>query len=326
VALSASVASATANVKFIIAEDNATPFFIGSEKLVGVSTAMSTAATDNAAISSLLDAALSKKYDNATITAWRRLMGSSSTLVASAGPALSGEIKCFVGDDGSVVGLQYGSAVVCQSSSRVVNVKIGTNYLSNIKVRSFFFFLQYENGLTPLFLTLFLSLSRRRHPSYSLSTLTISVSSSSSFSLSISQVVLGKNAMIAGLQFIVTNGISGTSTSTYCGTKNGLSAYIGRAGKAVGALGGTCSTVTTVGRRRLSQNNNSTSTPGLVGSTFTSIVTPAPQGSNDSPPFSPGTTFIVNGNPVTPSNATNGTISGRRLRMRRVLLTASLEN
>jgi hypothetical protein len=139
VALSASVASATANVKFIIAEDNATPFFIGSEKLVGVSTAMSTAATDNAAISSLLDAALSQKYDNATITAWRRLMGSSSTLVASAGPALSGEIKCFVGDDGSVVGLQYGSAVVCQSSSRVVNVKIGTDYLSNIKVSSFSF-------------------------------------------------------------------------------------------------------------------------------------------------------------------------------------------
>jgi len=140
VALSASIASATANVKFIIAEDNVTPFFIGSEKLVGVSTAMSTAATDNAAISSLLDATLSKKYDNATITAWRRLMGSSSTLVASAGPALSGEIKCFVGDDGSVVGLQYGSAVVCESSSRVVNVKIGTNYLSNIKVSSFFSF------------------------------------------------------------------------------------------------------------------------------------------------------------------------------------------
>ena len=136
-ALSASVASATANVKFIIAEDNATPFFIGSEKLVGVSTAMSTAATDNAAISSMLDAALSNKYDNATITAWRRLMGSSSTLVASAGPALSGEIKCFVGDDGSVVGLQYGSAVVCKTSSRVVNVKIGTNFLSNIKVSIF---------------------------------------------------------------------------------------------------------------------------------------------------------------------------------------------
>ena len=167
-ALSASIASATANVKFIIAEDNVTPFCIGSEKLVGVSTAMSTAATDNAAISSLLDATLSKKYDNATITAWRRLMGSSSTLVASAGPALSGEIKCFVGNDGSVVGLQYGSAVVCQSSSRVVNVKIGTNYLSNIKASSFFF-LQYENGFTPLFLRVFLSLSRRRHPSHSLS-------------------------------------------------------------------------------------------------------------------------------------------------------------
>jgi hypothetical protein len=322
VALSASVASATANVKFIIAEDNSLPFFIGSEKLVGVSTAMSTAATDNAAISSLLDAALSKKYDNATITAWRRLMGSSSTLVASAGPALSGEIKCFVGDNGSVVGLQYGSAVVCQSSSRVVNVKIGTNYLSNIKVSIFSFsakavsrrcFSRYFRLCLAIALTLSLNS-------------TISVSSSSSFSPSISQVVLGPNAMIAGLQFIVTNGISGTSTSTYCGTKNGLSAYIGRAGKAVGALGGTCSTGTTVGRRRLSQNNNSTSTPGLVGSTFTSIVTPAPQGSNDSPPFSPSTTFTIDGKTVSGGNVTNGTAAGRRLRMRRALLAASLEN
>ena len=129
--------------------------------------------------------------------------------------------------------------------------------------------------------------------------------------------------MIAGLQFIVTNGISGTSTSTYCGTKNGLSAYIGRAGKAVGALGGTCSPASAAVRRRLAQNN-STSTPGLVGSTFTSIVTPAPQGSNDSPPFSPNTAFTIDGQVVTPSNATNGTI-GRR-RMRRALLTASLEN
>ena len=145
VALSAPLVSATANVKFIIAEDNSTPFFIGSDKLVGVSTAMSTAATDNAAISSLLDAALSKKYDNATITAWRRLMGNSATLVATAGPALSGEIKCFIGADGSVVGLQYGSAVVCQKSSRVVNVKIGTNYVSNIKVSVLFYsFCFYE--------------------------------------------------------------------------------------------------------------------------------------------------------------------------------------
>ena len=91
--------------------------------------------------------------------------------------------------------------------------------------------------------------------------------------------------MIAGLQFIVTNGISGTSTSTYCGTKNGLSAYIGRAGKAVGALGGTCSTGTTVG---------------------------------------PSTAFTIDGNTVTPSNATNGTLAKRRLR--RALLAASLEN
>ena len=132
-ALSASFVSATFDLKFTVAEDNTTPFFIGSEKLAGISTAMSTAATDNAAISSLLDTALSQKYDNGTITAWRRLMG-NATLVASAGPALSGEIKCYVGDNGEVVGLQYGSAVVCKTSSRVVNVKIGTDYVSNIKV------------------------------------------------------------------------------------------------------------------------------------------------------------------------------------------------
>jgi len=133
VALSASYVSGTFDVKLIAAEDNAMPFFIGTENLVGVSTAMSTAAMDNAAISSLADTALSQKYDNATITAWRRLMG-NATLVASAGPSLSGEIKCYVGDNGEVVGLQYGSAVVCKTSSRVVNVKIGTDYVSNIKV------------------------------------------------------------------------------------------------------------------------------------------------------------------------------------------------
>jgi len=139
------------------------------------------------------------------------------------------------------------------------------------------------------------------------------------------QVILGPNAIIAGLQFIVTNGISGTSTSTYCGTKNGLSAYIGRAGKAVGALGGICSTGSTTGRRRLAQSSNATA-PGLVGGTFTTIVTPTPQGSNNSPPFSPGTTFTIDGKTVTGGNVTNGTASGRRLRMHRAMLAASLEN
>ena len=132
--------------------------------------------------------------------------------------------------------------------------------------------------------------------------------------------------MISGLQFIVTNGVSGTSTSTYCGTRNGLSAYIGRAGKAVGALGGTCSTGTTAGRRRLSQNSNSTSTAGLVGSTFTSIVTPAPQGSNSSPPFSPSTTFTIDGKTVTVGNITSGTSLAPRIPIRRAMLAASLAN
>jgi hypothetical protein len=131
--------------------------------------------------------------------------------------------------------------------------------------------------------------------------------------------------MISGLQFIVTNGVLGTSTSTYCGTKNGLSAYIGRAGKAIGALGGTCSTGT-AGRRRLSQNNKSSSTPGLVGSTFTSIVTPAPQGSNNSPPFSPSTTFKIDGKTVTVGNITSGTSLAPRIPIRRAMLAASLAN
>ena len=121
--------------------------------------------------------------------------------------------------------------------------------------------------------------------------------------------------MIAGLQFIITNGISGTSTSTFCGTKNGLSAYIGRAGTAVGALGGTCSMGSTLGRRRLSQSNNSTLPPGLVGSTFTTIVTPAPQGSNNSPPFSRNTTFTIDGKTVTGGSVTSGTASGNSFRV-----------
>ena len=147
-ALSAPFVSATFDVKLIAAEDNAMPFFIGSENLVGVSTVMSTAVTDNAAISSLADTALSQKYDNATITAWRRLMG-NATLVASAGPSLSGEIKCFVGDNGEVVGLQYGSAVVCKTSSRVVNVKIGTDYVSNIKVSISLLLFSVRRGFVP---------------------------------------------------------------------------------------------------------------------------------------------------------------------------------
>ena len=180
-ALSASLVSATSDVKLIVAEDNTTPFFIGSEKLAGISTAMSTAATDNAAISSLLDTAFHQKYDNATIKAWRRLIG-NATLAASAGPALSGEIKCFIGDEGEVVGLQYGSAVVCKSSSRVVNVKIGTNYVSNIKASIFLllFFAQmryhalFPAIVSPLCLNVTIPLSQpRQSPSFLLLSLSL---------------------------------------------------------------------------------------------------------------------------------------------------------
>jgi hypothetical protein len=185
-ALSASLVSATVDVKFIVAEDNTIPFFIGSEKLAGASTAMSTAVTGNAAVSSLLDAALSKKYDNATVAAWRRLMTGNATLVASSGPALSGDIKCFVGDDGEVVGLQYGTALVCKKSSRVVNVKIGTNYVSNIKVSSFFAcFFWYESGVSRTLFPVVVPPQRRRveakTPSLSLNLDCIPLSFSSLF-------------------------------------------------------------------------------------------------------------------------------------------------
>lgn len=140
VTVSALAVLVMADVELIVDKDNSAPFFIGSEKLATISTTLATAARDNAAISSLLDAALSQKYENATIRAWRRLVSGNATLVASAGPALSGNIKCFVGDNGEVVGLQYGSAVVCQKTSRIVHVKIGTNYISNIKVGGFFFY------------------------------------------------------------------------------------------------------------------------------------------------------------------------------------------
>ena len=160
--LSASFVSATLDAKFVVAEDNTAPFFIGAEKLTAVSAAMSTAATDNAAISSLLDGALSKKYDNTTIEAWRRLMTGNGTLLASSGPALSGDIKCFVGDSGEIVGLEYGSAVVCKTSSRVVNVKIGTNYVSNIKVSIFCFLFLYESGVSRILFPLVVPPQRHR--------------------------------------------------------------------------------------------------------------------------------------------------------------------
>lgn len=122
-----------AGLSVVVAEDNSQPFFVGSEKLAGLSSAAMTLA-NNSAVSSLLDVALSKKYDDATIAAWRRLVSGDATLTATSGPSLSGEIKCFVGSSGEVVGLQYGTSLLCQSSNIVVNVKIAHNYVSNVKV------------------------------------------------------------------------------------------------------------------------------------------------------------------------------------------------
>ena len=63
------------------------------------------------------------------------------------------------------------------------------------------------------------------------------------------KVILSKpNATVGGLEFVVTAGKK--STSTFCGRALGLSAWIGKPGKAVGAIGGTCSAPVTATRRR----------------------------------------------------------------------------
>lgn len=84
---------------------------------------------------------------------------------------------------------------VCETSDNVVDIKIGTGFVSNVKV-----------------------------------------------------ILSTPNATIGGLEFVVTNGKK--SMSTFCGRALGLSAWIGKPGKAVGAIGGTCSAPTTAATRR----------------------------------------------------------------------------
>ena len=84
---------------------------------------------------------------------------------------------------------------VCETSQNVVDIKIGTGFVSNVKV-----------------------------------------------------ILSTPNATIAGLEFVVTNGKK--SASTFCGRALGLSAWIGKPGQAVGAIGGTCSAPATASKRR----------------------------------------------------------------------------
>lgn len=83
---------------------------------------------------------------------------------------------------------------VCETSANVVDVKIGTGFVSNVKV-----------------------------------------------------ILSTPNATIGGLEFVVTEGKK--STSTFCGRALGLSAWIGKPGQAVGAIGGTCTAPVGASRR-----------------------------------------------------------------------------
>lgn len=56
---------------------------------------------------------IAAKHDQATAAAWRRLVSGAATVTAASGPPLSGDVVCYVGDDGAVAGLRYGSALVC---------------------------------------------------------------------------------------------------------------------------------------------------------------------------------------------------------------------
>ena len=84
---------------------------------------------------------------------------------------------------------------VCETSPNVVDIRIGTGYVSNVKV-----------------------------------------------------ILSTPNQTVGGLEFVVTNGKK--STSTFCGRALGLSAWIGKPGQAVGAIGGTCDAPVTAVRRR----------------------------------------------------------------------------
>jgi len=118
--------------------NNSLPFIIPPAQLASVSSKIaSVAASSGAPLSAGADALLTHKgYANAT-AAWHRLASGNASIAVSAGPALAGVIQCYVGPEGNVVGVKHGEDgdLVCGESNRVVRVDIGTNYISNIKVR-----------------------------------------------------------------------------------------------------------------------------------------------------------------------------------------------
>lgn len=80
------------------------------------------------------DAVVAAKYGNATAAAWHRLLSGSASVSAVAGPALGGDITCFVGLDGGVAGLKYGPALVCAESANAVSIPVGDGIVEYVDI------------------------------------------------------------------------------------------------------------------------------------------------------------------------------------------------
>ena len=135
-----------------------------------------------------------------------------------------------MGPAGTVVGLRYGSA---QASG----------------ARSFFFFPSEKTLLFPALTTPLLT--RPPKPTTQVcetSDNVVDIKIETGYVSNVKVVLSTPNATVGGLEFVVTNGKK--STSTFCGRALGLSAWIGKPGQAVGAIGGTCAAPTTAARRR----------------------------------------------------------------------------
>ena len=80
------------------------------------------------------DAIVAAKYGNATAAAWHRLLSGAASASAVAGPALGGDITCFVGIDGGVAGLKYGPALVCAETPNAVVVPVGDGIVEYVDI------------------------------------------------------------------------------------------------------------------------------------------------------------------------------------------------
>ena len=83
---------------------------------------------------SATDSLISAKYGPATLQAWHRLLSGAASIDAVAGPALGGDITCYIGLDGGVAGLRYGPALVCDATPDSVTVAVGDGYVERVDV------------------------------------------------------------------------------------------------------------------------------------------------------------------------------------------------